>query len=71
MSSDDFVVICVTGFVTVFALLSLLALLMRLLILVFPEKEREESDAAMIAALTMTMSYLYPGSRIVRIEKQK
>jgi hypothetical protein len=69
MSSDNFLVICVTGFVTVFALLSLLSLLMRLLIVLFPDKPGEETDSAMIAALTVTMSYLYPGSRITRIEK--
>jgi hypothetical protein len=67
----DFLVICVTGFVAVFALLALLALLMRLLILLFPDRFEKETDAATIAALTVTMSSLYPGTRITRIEQQK
>jgi hypothetical protein len=71
MSASDFLTICGTGFLAVFILLSLLAVLMRLLTLAFPEVPEGESDAQAIAAIAVAMNSLYPGTRITRIEKQK
>jgi hypothetical protein len=62
--------ICVSAFAAVFVLLTVLALLMRLIIVVFPEK-KAVSDAAMIAAVTTVMQTLYPGTKITKVEEIK
>jgi len=70
MSPSEFLIICGTGFVAVFALLSILAAIMRLLVLI-PTQSEKESDTAAIAAITVVMNSLFPGSRVARIEKQE
>ena len=53
-----------------FLLLSFLALAMRGLIAVFPEKA-VTTDPALLAAVTAAVSAVYPGSKITRIEDQR
>ena len=70
MGSHDLLVVCVSAFFAVFLLLSFLALAMRSLIAVFPEKT-VTTDPALLAAVTVAVSAVYPGSKITRIEDQR
>jgi hypothetical protein len=53
-----------------FFLLALLALMMRLLILLFPEKQKH-ADAPVYAAIAATYRSMYPGARVSSIEEKK
>jgi len=70
LESLDLLLICISAFVSVFCLLAGLALVMRIIIFVFPQKEAAV-DAAMIAAITSTVSALYPGTSITKVEEIK
>ncbi|OGL47641.1 MAG: hypothetical protein A2161_19895 [Candidatus Schekmanbacteria bacterium RBG_13_48_7] len=62
--------ICISAFIGVFVLLTFLAIVMRIIIVLFPEKEKG-TDAAVIAALTTTMQSIFPGTKITKIEETK
>lgn len=66
----DLLSMCLTAFVAVFLLLSVLALVMRLITYVFPMKE-EKTDAALISAISTTYQAIYPNTRITKIEETK
>ena len=68
MESLDLLLICASAFVAVFCLLTVLALVMRIIVVVFPQKEAS-ADAAIIAALASTVSTLYPGTSITKVEE--
>jgi hypothetical protein len=68
MASPDLLSICVAAFVGVFLLLSILAAIMRLILVVFPEK-KAGSDAMVIAAVSTALQSLYPGTRITKVEE--
>ena len=70
MGSSDLVFICISAFLAVFALLSVLAVVMRIIFVLFPEKE-SGIDAVVVAAITSTVSAIYPGTRITKIEETK
>jgi len=70
MQSNELLMICVSAFAAVFVLLAVLALLMRLIIVVFPEK-KAVGDAAVIAAVTTVMQTLYPGTKVTKVEEIK
>ena len=70
MESLDLLAICVSAFIGVFLLLAVLALVMRLITVLFPEKEAV-SDAAMIAAVSTVLQTLYPGTKITKVEELK
>ena len=65
----NLLVICVTAFVAVFILLSFLALVMRTLIAVYPERITAGSDAAMIAAVSAAVTMAYPGTKVSKVEE--
>jgi hypothetical protein len=62
--------VCVSAFLAVFVLLSFLALAMRGLIAIFPEKTAT-TDPALLAAVAAAVSAVYPGSKIARIEDER
>jgi hypothetical protein len=63
---------CGIAFGAVFALLSVLAVTMWFITLIFRERKEEQSgDAALIAAVTATVASVYPGARVTRIEEEK
>lgn len=64
----DLLVICASAFAAVFVLLGMLALVMRALIFLFPEREGK-IDAAFIAAVSAAASTVYAGSRVTKIEE--
>ncbi len=70
MGSLDLLVICVSAFVVVFLILTLLALVMRLIMAVFPEKV-VKADSAYLAAIASVISTIYPGTRITKVEEIK
>ena len=70
MESLGLITVCVSAFIAVFVVLSLLAILMRIIILIFPEKESND-DAAVIAALTTIINKFYPGFKITKTEEVK
>ncbi len=70
MGSGDLVFICISAFLAVFVLLSVLAVVMRIILVLFPEKE-SGTDAVVVAAITSTVSAIYPGTRITKIEETK
>lgn len=70
MGASDLLTICISAFISVFVLLSILAVLMRIVIQVFPEKA-VQTDIAMIAAVATVVTSVYPGSKITKIEEIK
>jgi len=70
MESYELITICTSAFIAVFVILSLLALLMRLIIVIFPSKEVKE-DTAVIAAITTVVNKFYPGTKITKVEEVK
>lgn len=70
MESLDLLAICASAFAGVFLLLTILALVMRLIIVLFPERE-SASNSAMIAAVSTVLQTLYPGTKITNVEEIK
>ncbi len=70
MPSNELLLICLSAIVVVFILLALLALVMRLIMAVFPEKILA-SDSAYVAAIASVISTMYPGTKISKVEEIK
>ncbi len=70
MGPPNMLLICVSAFIAVFALLTLLALAMRSLIAVFPER-LAKADPALLAAVSATVSAVFPGTKITRVEEER
>jgi hypothetical protein len=68
MNPPDLLTICLSAFVAVFLLLGFLAVVMRLLIAVFPQKVGG-IDSATIAAVTAAAAYVFPGTRVTNVEE--
>ena len=70
MGSVNLLLVCASAFTAVFLLLTLLALVMRLIMALFPERPTG-IDAAVFAAVTSTVSTVFPGTKIKDIEEIK
>jgi hypothetical protein len=70
MDSLELLFVCLSALLAVFVLLTILAIIMRILIAVFPEK-LAKSDAALLAAVTTAAASIYPGMRVTRVEEEK
>jgi hypothetical protein len=70
MASPDIVTICISALITVFALLGFLAAVMKLVVLLFPEKAATD-DPTVAAALAASVAAHFPGRSISRIEEIK
>ena len=70
MESSELISICLSAFIAVFLILSILAVFMRLITVVFSVKDTKE-DSAVIAALTTIVNQYYPGTKITKIEESK
>jgi hypothetical protein len=70
METLDLLSICGAAFLGVFILLSVLALVMRLILIIFPDT-KAGIDAAMLAAVTTAIQTRFPGTRITRVEEVK
>ena len=58
------------GVATVFVLLGALALVFRVIALVFPVRA-DSGDAAVMAAVTAAAQRAYPGTRVTRVEEER
>ena len=70
----DLLTICGAAFITVFAILIVLAIIMRLIIKLFPYKAQEstaQTDSALYAAIFSTYKQHYPETQITKIEELK
>lgn len=70
MGSFDLLLICASAFAAVFLLLTVLALIMRGIILVFPQKAAT-TDTAMVAAVASVVTTMYPGTQVTKVEEIK
>ncbi|MBM4161506.1 MAG: hypothetical protein FJ217_10445 [Ignavibacteria bacterium] len=66
--SPDLLWICSIAFIAVFIVLSLIAVVMRGIMMLFPDRKGKD-DAAVIAALSTVLQTTYPGTRITKIEE--
>ncbi|MFH1687535.1 MAG: hypothetical protein ABIE70_08445 [bacterium] len=70
MGSFELLFICASAFAAVFLLLTVLAVIMRLILVIFPYKE-PSSDAAVLAAMASVVTSLFPGTKITKVEEIK
>ena len=70
MNPQNLLVICSSAFIAVFFLLSFLAVVMRLLMVVYPKTE-DGLEPAIVAALTAAATYAFPGTRITKVEETR
>ena len=70
MESPDLLLVCGAALLWVFTILIVLALVMRLIILLFPQKE-SGPDFAVIAAISAAAHAVYPGARVTHIEEKQ
>ena len=70
MESSNLLIICISSFIAVFLLLTILAIVMKGIIVIFPQKEAK-TDAVVIAALATAISSVYPGTKITNIKEIK
>jgi hypothetical protein len=68
MNEPNLLTISVLAFMAVFALLSVLALVMHVLTALFPEKA-DEYDAALLSAVVTAAAVAYPGMRVTHVEE--
>ena len=68
MSSPELLWICFTAFAAVGVLLTVLAAVMRLILVVFPQTE-EDTDPMVIASVATVLQTLYPGTRVTKVEE--
>lgn len=69
MESSSLLLICAVSFFMVFLILVLLALVMRLIIFLFPER-KTATDLTVIAAITATVQTIFPGTNVTNIEEK-
>ena len=70
MGSMDLLLICSLSFLSVFFLLSLLALVMHLITYFLPHAEGD-SDTSLYAAIAAGVAQQYPNRKIAKIEELK
>jgi hypothetical protein len=61
--------ICLIAFCVVFSVLGGMALFMRLLVALLPQRE-EPGDVAVVAAISTAVATVIPGARVTRIEEK-
>ena len=72
MMEINLFMICISSFVGVFFVLTFLAISMRLIIIIFPEKKVVlPDDEPLYAAISSTYTQRFPGTRISKIEEIK
>ena len=70
MEVTSLVSACLIALVSVFILLTFLAATMDLITRLFPVAE-QQTDPALIAAISTAVASVYRGARVVRIEEEK
>lgn len=70
MESPSILSISFSVILTVFLILSVLAISIKIITQLFPFKEEKE-DTTIFAAITSSYSVIYPGTKITKIEEIK
>jgi hypothetical protein len=70
MDSTNLFVVSTIAYIVAFAILAALAIMMRIITSLFPERE-SSSDAAVVAAVSATYQVLSPGVTVTKIEESK
>jgi hypothetical protein len=70
MGSPDILSICFSAILTVFLILGILAISIRIITQLFPFKETK-TDTAIYAAISSSHAAIYPGTKITKIEEIK
>ena len=70
MESNELLWVCFAAFVADALLLGFLALVMRLVMALFPQRE-DQSEGALVAAIASALQSVYPGSKITKVEEIK
>ncbi|MFP4528569.1 MAG: hypothetical protein ACLFQX_08475 [Candidatus Kapaibacterium sp.] len=70
MNTPDLLFMCLAAFIAVFILLTALAVIMRIILRIFPAKAAV-ADPAILAAIASTMNSVYPNTQITKIEEVK
>ena len=70
MDSLELLFICISAFIAVFVLLAILALVMRVIMVLFPQRA-QVADAVVYAAVASAVTALYPGTKISKVEVLK
>lgn len=68
MGPSDVLIISTIGYIIAFAVLGLLALIIRLITTFFPERQGAD-DAALLAAVTTTYQTIFPGATVTKLEE--
>ncbi|HRF62781.1 MAG TPA: hypothetical protein P5260_08280 [Candidatus Competibacter sp.] len=69
MESPNLFLVCLNAFAAVLGLLWVLAIALRGLIELFPEKPAPQTDAAVAVAIAAAATAIVPGARVTRIEE--
>lgn len=70
MESPGILSICLSAIITVFLILSVLAISINIITRLFPFKE-EKQDTTIFAAIASGYSVIHPGTKITKIEEIK
>ena len=70
MDTQNLLFISISAFIAVFLVLSVIAIFMKIILLIFPESN-SDNDTAIYAAIGATVSTLFPGTKITKIEEEK
>ena len=68
MQNPDLISMSISAFTIVFLILAILAVVMQLIIKIFPQKENGD-DLAVLSAIASVHSAIFPGSKITKIEE--
>ncbi|HRD67064.1 MAG TPA: hypothetical protein PKY50_13040 [Candidatus Competibacter sp.] len=69
MENPNLFLVCLNAFTAVLGLLWMLAIALRGLIELFPEKPAPQTDAAVAVAIAAAANAIVPGARVTRIEE--
>lgn len=69
MENPNLFLVCLNAFAAVLGLLWALAIALRGLIELFPEKPQPQADAAIAVAIASAANAIIPGARVTRIEE--
>lgn len=70
MENQNLLIICIASFAAVIFILSFLAIVMNLLLIIFPV-EKKEDDTAIFAAITTAYNKQFPGTKVINIGEEK
>jgi hypothetical protein len=67
---DELLKLCVTAFTGVFVVLAVLAAVIRLITVLFPDRPGRWIDPALVAAVGSAVAVVHPGARVTSIVEE-